>query len=119
MDAWELLTDTSRWPEWGLSICEVDCPERYIKAGVTGRVKTVAGLWLPFRIDTFKEGKSWSWSVAGIKATGHRVESIGPGRCRVVFSVPLLATPYLVVCRLALIRIKELVEKQAQLPKTF
>jgi hypothetical protein len=110
-DAWEVLTDTERWTEWGLSITEVECGQRYIAQGTSGWVKTVFGLWLPFRIDTFEEGKNWSWSVAGIKATGHRVESIGPDKCRVIFSVPLFVAPYLVVCKLALIRIKRILVK--------
>ena len=108
---WELLTDTSRWPEWGLSISEVECGQRYITQGTTGRVKTVFGFWIPFRIDEFEEGKNWSWSVARIKATGHRVESIGLRHCRVIFTVPILAAPYLVVCKVALIRIKRILEK--------
>ncbi len=110
--AWKLLTDTGRWTEWGLSITQVECGQRYIAQGTSGRVKTVFGFWLPFRIDTFEEGKNWSWLVAGIKVTGHRVESSGPEKCRVMFSVPLLAAPYLLVCRLALTRIKRILEKQ-------
>jgi hypothetical protein len=50
--------------------------------------------------------------VAGIPATGHRVEALGPGRCRVVFEVPLLAAPYLAVCRLAAHRIRTILEEE-------
>jgi hypothetical protein len=108
--AWDILTDTSRWPEWGPSVCRVECTERYIKAGVTGRLKTAAGFWLLFRIDEFEANRSWSWSVAGIRATGHRVESTGPGSCRVIFSVPVWAAPYLLVCRVAIGRIRKILE---------
>jgi hypothetical protein len=48
--------------------------------------------------------------VAGIPATGHRVEPLGPERCRVVFEVPLLAAPYLAVCRVAALKIRTILE---------
>ena len=113
--AWELLTDTRRWPEWGPSLSRVESADRYIGFGTTGRVQTVIGLWLPFRITEFSSGRRWCWEVAGIPATGHRVETLGEIRCRVVFEVPLLAAPYLAVCRLAAQRIRSILE-QEQLP---
>lgn len=39
--------------------------------------------------------------VAGVPATDHTVESLGPDRCRVSFGAPWVAVPYLAVCRLA------------------
>lgn len=110
--AWRLLTDTSQWPQWGPSLSRVESAERYIGPGSTGRVQTIIGVWLPFRVTEFVAGQRWSWEVAGIPATGHRVESLGPDRCRVVFEVPLPAAPYLAVCRLAAQRIRKILEQE-------
>lgn len=110
--AWELLTDTTRWPQWGPSVSRVESAEQYIGPGSTGRVLTIFGVWLPFRVTEFVAGQRWGWEVAGIPATGHRVESLGPDRCRVVFEVPLLAAPYLAVCRLAAERIRNILEEE-------
>jgi uncharacterized protein YndB with AHSA1/START domain len=110
--AWKLLTDTSRWPQWGPSLSCVESAERFIGPGSTGRVQTIFGVWLPFRVTEFVAGQRWGWEVAGIPFTGHRVESLGPDRCRVVFEVPLLATPYLAVCRLAAERIRNILEQE-------
>lgn len=110
--AWELLTDTSRWPQWGPSLSRVDSAERYIRAGSTGRVQTIIGAWLPFRITEFVAGRRWVWEVAGIPATGHRVDPLGSHRCRVVFEVPAIAAPYVAVCRLAAERIKRILEQE-------
>lgn len=112
--AWELLTDTSRWPQWGPSVSRVESAQQRIGPGSTGRVQTTIGVWLPFRITEFVAGQRWNWEVAGIPATGHRVESLGPDRCRVTFEVPLLAAPYLAVCRLALQRIRNILEEEEQ-----
>lgn len=109
-DAWGLLADTSEWPAWGPSIREVDSEDRVVRRGTRGRVRTLLGLWLPFEITRVAEGRAWSWRVLGIRATGHRVEALGPHRCRVVFEVPWLAAPYALVCRRALRRIAELLE---------
>ncbi len=110
--AWELLIDTRRWPEWGPSVTRVDCADRCIGPGTVGRVQTAFGPWLSFQITEFIAGQYWHWKVAGIPATGHRVLSIGPSLCRVVFEVPVLAAPYLVVCRLAAQRIKNILEEE-------
>ena len=113
--AWELLIDTHRWPEWGPSVARVDCTDRYIVLGSTGRVKTAFGTWFSFEIIQFTAGQYWHWQVAGIPATGHRVLSLGPSLCRVVFEVPVLAAPYLFVCRMAAQRIKNILEKERHL----
>jgi hypothetical protein len=110
--AWKLLTDTTRWTQWGLSISRVESAEQYIGPGSTGRVQTIIGVWLPFRVTEFVAGQRWGWEVAGIPATGHRVESLGPDRCRVSFEVPLLAVPYLAVCKLAAQRIRNILEQE-------
>jgi hypothetical protein len=111
-DVWRLLTDTTRWPDWGPSVAEVDCPIRFVEAGTSGRLRVAGlGLWVPFRIDACideDDEKRWSWTVARIPATGHRVDALGE-QCRVTFEVPLLAAGYVPVCRRALDRIAELV----------
>ncbi|WP_254274220.1 SRPBCC family protein [Haloarcula marina] len=106
---WDVLTDTERWPDWGPSITAVDTPTRYIAAGTTGRVKTVAGLWVPYEITTC-ENHRWTWSVAGIPATGHVVESRPTGSV-VGFEIPLLASGYAPVCARACGRIAALADR--------
>ncbi|MFW5791551.1 MAG: SRPBCC family protein [Desulfohalobiaceae bacterium] len=109
---WTMLTDTRMWPGWGPSITDVDCPTRFIHSGSRGRVRTLMGAWLPFEITTVHEGRFWSWKVAGVPATGHRVtpsrESNG---CRVEFEIPVWAFPYVLVCKVAALRIKRLAEE--------
>jgi hypothetical protein len=109
--AWQLLTDTRTWPSWGPTIRDVtvDDPEQgpVISAGTTGTVRTVVGVTLPFRVVHLDDGVRWTWRVAGVPATGHRVEP-HPEGCRVVFEVPALAAPYAAVCHLALRRIRRL-----------
>ena len=103
--AWALLTDTHAWPQWGPSVRAVDTPTRFITAGLRGRVQTTLGPWLPFEITDWEEGSHWSWTVAGIPATGHLVEATGPDRCSVTFTIPAWAPFYVLVCRIALRRL--------------
>lgn len=110
---WRLITDTRTWPLWGPTVLKVDCADRYIRAGSIGRVCTPLGVWLPFVIGAFKPQSYWDWRVAGVTATGHRVESVGPNRCRLTFTVPAWAFGYGLVCRLALLRIDRCL-KQAE-----
>jgi len=109
--AWDLLTDTDRWPAWGPSVRAVECDRRYIEAGTTGRVRLPGGLWLPFEIAACAPYR-WTWRVARIPATGHRVDAHATGPpeegCRVVFELPVLATGYAPVCLRALERIESL-----------
>ncbi|WP_142856964.1 SRPBCC family protein [Salinigranum halophilum] len=112
---WDVLTDTTRWDEWGPSVAAVDCPTRYVHEGVTGRVRiSRTGLWVPFEIDSYVDGgetKRWTWRVARVPATGHRVDALGE-QCRVTFEVPLVAAGYVPVCRRALDRLARLVESR-------
>jgi uncharacterized protein YndB with AHSA1/START domain len=107
---WELLTDTNTWPLWGPSVKAVECNNRFITKGTEGMVKTAVGIWLPFIITGYEEGHFWSWKVAGISATGHRVESHKDGLCKLTFEVPMLAAPYAYICKIALDRIAGLLE---------
>lgn len=122
---WELLADTRQWPEWGPSVAAVECEERIVRTGTRGRIRTTdladllpgtdsrplanrvfGGVWLPFRV-TDCGGRRWTWRVADIPATGHRVEGMDEG-CRVAFEVPLPAAAYAPVCGRALDRIERL-----------
>ncbi len=104
-NVWDLLTDTTRWAEWGPSIITVQSEHRYIRAGSKGRVRTILGFWAPFVITEWTHRKYWSWRVFNIPATGHRIEAIDANSCRLVFEVPFWAGPYVIICKLAADRI--------------
>jgi hypothetical protein len=108
-EAWALISRTGSWPLWGPSVSAVEPVDETLSVGMRGRVRTPAGIWLPFRITSFDPPHSWAWSVLSIPATTHSVEAV-PGGCRISFSVPAPALPYLVVCRVALSRIAALLE---------
>ncbi len=110
---WRLLVDTRSWPQWGPSVVAVDCTQRFIGPGSRGRIRTPLGIWLPFQVTCFEAGRAWSWRVASMTTTGHRVEPCGNGRTLLIFEIPLLAAPYRVVCELALSRIAALLEGDA------
>jgi len=105
---WERIIDTWAWPVWGPSVKAVDCRQRFISAGCKGRIQTPFGLWLPFCVTTFEPERFWDWRVAELTATGHRVEALGPHRCRLSFTVPVWALGYGLFCRQALMRIDRL-----------
>ena len=109
--AWQFLTDTRAWPEWGPSVRAVDCPTRHIGPGVRGRVRTPGGVWIRFVITEWEEGRSWAWRVAGVPATGHLVEPVDDASCRVSFLIPRWAPFYAVVCDVALDRLEALARR--------
>ena len=78
--------------------------------GTSGRVKTAPGIWLPFSITGFEEGRFWSWNVVGIPATGHRVELREDGLWQLTFEAPILAAQYAYICKMALNRIAGMLE---------
>lgn len=100
---WAVFTDTTRWPEWGPSVTAVECSDRFVREGSTGRVRTPLGVWLPFTVRSCTV-RRWTWDVACVPATGHRVEPLGTGSLA-AFEIPLLAAAYAPVCRRALERI--------------
>jgi uncharacterized protein YndB with AHSA1/START domain len=105
---WRLLTDVDCWPLWGPTVHSANTMDGGpLALGTRGSVETVAGVTLSFEITEFTEGSSWSWKVVGIPATDHSVTPT-PGGCRVRIAVPLLATPYLAVCQVAVGRIARL-----------
>ncbi len=105
---WDLITDTSQWTRWGPTVKRVQFPDRFIRKGSSGQVLTAFGIWLPFDIDEYEHGRFWSWKVATINATGHRVQASETEGCYLWFEVPLLAAPYALVCQIALGRIENL-----------
>ena len=107
---WTILTDTERWPEWGPSVTAVESTDRRIETGTTGRIRLPGGLWVPFEI-TVCDGRRWDWRVVRIPATGHAVEPLDGGRCRVSFDLSPLAVGYVPVCQRALARIERLAEQ--------
>jgi hypothetical protein len=110
-DVWECLTDTTRWPKWGPSVTAVEAEKRFIQQGSRGRVRIPLGLWIPFVITGYRDKRYWSWSIWGVRATGHRTEPLGDGSCLLIFEVPFFAMPYLFVCWLAIRRIANLLER--------
>ncbi len=111
LTVWALITDTYQWKDWGPSVVAVDCPERCIRKGLRGRIRTPLGLWVPFAISEVDPPRFWSWRVFGIPATGHRLDPLGPGICRLTFEVPIFGGPYAAICAVALSRIAGIAEK--------
>ena len=108
-DLWRLLVHVDAWPRWGPTItgARLDDGSDQIRAGSTGTVTTPLGVSLRFVVTDFVEGRRWSWRVAGVPATSHRVAEVGAGT-RVRFGVPVWAPAYLAVCGLALRRLDRL-----------
>lgn len=114
-DAWRLLTDTQQWPRWGPSVTFVSCKERFIGPDSTGRVKTLLGFWVPFTITDYIDQHFWNWRIGRFPATGHRVNVVDDRTCVVAFDMPWWAFPYIIICRIALGRIKRLLTSGDQL----
>ena len=111
---WDLITDTLKWPLWGPTVKSARCSERYIRRGSKGHVLTPFGIRLPFTVTDFVNASFWSWRVGSIKATGHRIESLDTGGCNLWFEVPIIAAPYVLICRKALENINKLVSDPAK-----
>jgi len=109
---WTLLTEPEYWPVWGPTVNDAVLRGDKLELGATGTVSTILALRLDFEITAFEDGASWSWKVAGVAATDHTVESLGPDACRVGFGVPWPAAPYLAVCHVALQRLERLAHQQ-------
>ncbi len=109
---WEMLVDLDAWPKWGPTIqrAELDEPHTTLGLGATGTVRTSLLVAAPFVVTEFDPGRYWAWKVAGIPATGHRVEPSGDG-ARVSIAVPWWAAPYLTVCAIALRRIDDMLTR--------
>ena len=105
---WALLSDLDHWPAWGPTVHSAALTGGSFGAGATGTLTTVLGLRLPFEITGFSDGSRWAWKVAGVPATDHTVQALGPERSRIGFGVPWPAAPYLAVCRMALRRLESI-----------
>ena len=129
---WGIFVDVDRWPEWGPSVRSAvldggaatpgpgsigpgSIGPGSIGLGASGVVTTAVGARLRFEITAYEPlgsgpdgGGTWSWEVAGVPATDHTVVPLDESRCRAGFGVPLVAAPYLAVCRIALARIDRL-----------
>jgi hypothetical protein len=103
---WSLLTEFRHWPAWGPSVRAVDSEAEAVGPGVKGRVQTPFGLWLPFEIQGYESQRYWDWSVAGVRATGHRVTPLSDVRTRVAFTAPRLFMPYKFVLARGLSRLQ-------------
>jgi hypothetical protein len=112
-EVWGILVDPAAWALWGPSVRAAVVDGGVLRRGATGSVRTVLGITLPFEVTAFEPGRRWAWRVAGVAATDHRVEALGPDRCRVGFGVPWVAAPYLLVCRAAIIRIRRIAVRPA------
>lgn len=106
---WNLISRLEHWPSWGVTVTAVEPRVGQVQTGAKGRVRTVAGVWLPFEITEVVEGESWGWKVAGISATDHRVEPTAEG-CRVTFAAPAWAPFYLPVLTRALEVLRQSIE---------
>jgi len=89
--------------------------ERFIRKGSRGRVLTAIGVWLPFEIVEYEHTLFWSWKVASVKATGHRIQTTDTGDCSLWFDIPIIAAAYSLVCRMALDRIENLLSESTNL----
>jgi hypothetical protein len=107
---WALLTEFRYWSEWGPSVRAVDSAAEAVAPGVKGHVQTAFGLWLPFEIEDFESRRYWDWSVAGIRATGHRLTPLSDTRTKVAFTVPRLFFPYTIVLARGLRRLQSIAE---------
>lgn len=107
---WTLIAGFEHWPEWGLSIRQVEPTTGRVAAKRRGRVRSAIGVWVPFEITAVEEGRSWNWKVAGIDATGHRVAPT-PGGCNVTFTAPGWAPFYVPVLAISLRRLRLLAQK--------
>jgi len=113
-DVWRIITDTSLWPEWGPSVLDVQCSDRFILSGSKGAVKTVMGLSLAFTITSLKKEREWRWAVGGIDATGHRIIPINDDCCMLFFDMPIWTILYSIICLVALDRIRKLVNSKKE-----
>ncbi|QRV15499.1 SRPBCC family protein [Haloterrigena salifodinae] len=106
-EAWDLLVDTARWPEWSPLVTGVEATERRLRLDTSGRVR-IPGAWVPFRITAYVPAeRRWSWRVLKLPGAGHRVDDLGANRCRIAFELPPTATGYAPVCLRALERLED------------
>lgn len=99
--AWKAIAEVQYWPDWGPLITDVTYPHRTVRENSSGRIELLSMVNIPFRIRSVDaDRRTWIWTVAGCTppSDGHRVESLGQDRSRIVFELPLWAPVYLPVC---------------------
>ena len=106
---WPFVANIEWWPRWGLLITAVDSEAGEIFPGLSGRVRTRLGFWLPFTIGDVVAESFWDWFVGGVPATGHHLDS-REGHTRVRFTAPWVVAPYKPVMTASLKELKRLVE---------
>ena len=95
-DAWDLFVDTTRWPEWSPIVSAVDATDRHVSEGTSGRIR-LPGAWVPFTV-TECRNRRWEWRVTGVPGSGHRVDDLGPERCRIAFELPAHTVGCVPIC---------------------
>lgn len=112
--AWDLLVDTHRWLEWAPTVTDVEASHRRIEAGTTGRIRVQSGVWVPFMIIACDSAeRRWTWNVARLPAAAHRVDDLGPNRCRIAFELHPFATVNAPLCLRALERMDGLLSDES------
>jgi hypothetical protein len=109
---WDIYSTFAQWPVWGPSTRGVVASADQVGIGVTGKVQTPIGVWLPFEITDVVVGEKWSWRVAGVITTTHTVEAVNINKTRIGFSVPIYVAPYALVCDRAIANIGKLAAAQ-------
>ncbi len=80
--AWALLARPSRWSEWAPHVRGAwSLGEPEVREGARGFARLLGAVPVPARITAKDPGRSWTWSVAGVRMV-HRVEP-RPGGCAV------------------------------------
>ncbi|MFB8752969.1 SRPBCC family protein [Streptomyces parvulus] len=62
--AWRRYARLDEWASWAPHIRRVHARRRSLAPGLTGRVESVTGLKVPFRVDAVDDvRRAWSWRV--------------------------------------------------------
>ncbi|WP_114558918.1 SRPBCC family protein [Desertihabitans aurantiacus] len=63
-EAWERYLDVARWPEWSPQIHSVETASSRLVPGMSGTVRTVLPVAVPFTVETVDATRhAWSWRV--------------------------------------------------------
>ena len=88
-DVWRIITDTSLWPQWGPSVLDVKCSDRFILYGTKGFVKTVMGFSPCFYHYIFKKKKE----------NGHGPLAVSTPQGIALFQLMMIAVCCFLICR--------------------
>jgi hypothetical protein len=80
---WQRYAELAQWSSWAPHILQVEAHEAVLRLGLTGVVRVVGGLRVPFTVTGVDEAAMvWSWiaRVAGLALTlTHRVDATAGG----------------------------------------